>query len=648
MQNQAIYETLLDRREEWQNNTISEMQEKLNSHPAGKYVVADYKKSLVVVYGNSQIGKTSLILNMLGIKSESRAKVYSVLRANQEYGDSSTVTAIIYMMSPTDSYGMSYSDKKNNEIDFCSESEMIKNLAQLRKNIENGVGRDSILYIFIPRIYFLEEVLEKDSFSIMDLPGINSRNELERNHVESVVSRYMSMATVKVIVTKGDSIQDLVSLEVPEGVDWSAFPNKYFVVVTMAFSQSSVKNYFDIEKSKRDTSFIEYVKDAYKDIPLIVNSSDIEWYPIDVGESFQNLLQTYKDDEKEIVDTQVYFMNQIRDAILSRKGNGLRNIIADLKSYSKDYYRVNIAGLKKSIQDKEENIKLKQEHLIKIRAEKDKYENIIAGFTTTDINKFRDLEKYNLNSFLKELSDKIERFLNSIAENYPTRIKDHDLKIVASYLAFVDDVIKSCSSLELSIGESLYKEIYPGGIYLELRGEITDILEQQKLELTNLFRPKGVSYFFTKVNRVDVVTRLLSLSNIWKQVVSDSINCKLADVLRGTTAEKERYFQISQLFEYKKNEEEKLVLEVNLLNVGLEEDIKNLRVWEKKESTDSELLATYFNVARQEYLKCKDQLKKEMQGLTRSEKLQYMLLLGLMEHDYNVIMEGEESWQKII
>ena len=59
MQNYLISETLLGRREEWQNNTISEMQENLNSHPTGRYLVADYKKSLVVVYGNSQIGKTS-------------------------------------------------------------------------------------------------------------------------------------------------------------------------------------------------------------------------------------------------------------------------------------------------------------------------------------------------------------------------------------------------------------------------------------------------------------------------------------------------------------------------------------------------------------------------------------------------------------
>lgn len=237
MQNQVISETLLGRREEWQNNTISEMQEKLNSHPAGRYLVADYKKSLVVVYGNSQIGKTSLILNMMGILPEFQRDVYTVLRANQEYGDSSTVTAIIYLVSPCDDYGISFSDEDQKEITFFDGESMIRRLSSLREDVENGVPEERILYIFVPQCYFSRNVLEKASFSIMDLPGINSRNELEKEHVNSIVSRYMSMATVKMIVTKGDAIQDLASIEVPEGIDWRAFPNKYFIVVTMAFSQ---------------------------------------------------------------------------------------------------------------------------------------------------------------------------------------------------------------------------------------------------------------------------------------------------------------------------------------------------------------------------------------------------------------------------
>ena len=370
MQSQLISEMLLDRREEWQNHTISEMQEKLNSHPAGRYYVADYKTSLVVVYGNSQIGKTSLILNMMGIIPKYQEDVYSVLRANQEYGESSTITAIIYLISPSDSYGMSFSTDENKEIIFFDAEQMIHNLSELRSNFEKGGDEERILYIFIPRKYFCEDVLENDSFSIMDLPGINSRNELEKDHVDSIVSKYMSMATVKMVVTKGDSIQDLSSIEVPEGIDWRAFPNKYFIVVTMAFSQANVKNYFCVNRKE---SFSEYVLKAYSEISEIVQSNELEWYPIDIGESYRNLLNSYPEDADEISETQKYFTEKIRKAIIRRKGNGLQNIINDLKSYSKDYYRVNLRILRENIRNLENDISSKKIQLTNVEQNINEY-----------------------------------------------------------------------------------------------------------------------------------------------------------------------------------------------------------------------------------------------------------------------------------
>lgn len=640
MQSQVISEMLLDKREEWQNNTISEMQEKLNSHPAGRYLVADYKKSLVVVYGNSQIGKTSLILNMMGIMTKYQKDVYSVLRANQEYGDSSTITAIIYLISPSDSYGMSFSSSRSKEIEFYDDDQMIYNLSKLRDNIENGGEEERILYIFIPRKYFYDEVLENESFSIMDLPGINSRNKLEKEHVDSVVSRYMSMATVKMIVTKGDSIQDLSSIEVPERIDWRAFPNRYFIVVTMAFSQGSVKNYFSVEKNNRKKTFSEYILEAYSEIPEIIQSKEMEWYPIDIGESYSNLLRTYQEDAEEISVTQKYFTEKIRKAIIRRKGNGLHNIIEDLKSYSKDYYRVNLNSLKSGIADRESKLQLKKAQLSKLEMDKEKYEGVIKEFSTEEINKFRSIEKFDLQFFWKKLSGEIESFVQLIAAIYPEKIKDHDLTILDSYIKFVEGTITSCNDLKEYIGEGFFEEMYPEGISLDLWDEMADLITQQKLELTKMFRPSGVSYFFNKVSRTDVVTKLSAFSENWTRIIYRNINSDVAAAVGGVNAEKERYFQVSQLLEYKKNEKEKLILEIKLLESGLEEERTSLSNWEKKEKFDSELLSTYLHVAKREYEKSKTKLKAEMSESSMDERLQYLILLGLMEQDYNAIVEG--------
>lgn len=641
MQNQVISEMLLGRREEWQNNTISEMQEKLNSHPSGRYLVADYKKSLVVVYGNSQIGKTSLILNMMGILPEFQREVYSVLRANQEYGDSSTVTAIIYLVSPCDDYGFSFYDGEQKEIIFLDRKSMIRRLSALREDIENGVPEERILYIFAPRCYFSKEVIEKESFSIMDLPGINSRNELEKEHVNSIVSRYMSMATVKMIVTKGDSIQDLASIEVPEKIDWRAFPNKYFIVVTMAFSQGSVKNYFDIKKEARTKKFSDYVIDAYSEIPFIIQSDEMEWYPIDVGDSFRNLLQTYENDADEIVSTQEYFTKSIREAITKRNGNGLQNIIEDLKSYSKDYYRVNINQLKDSIRKKTEDIREKKNYLQSVVQDKAKYSDVLSGFTIEEINRFRNMEELNLDAFWRALSDRIDEFVQYISDNYPIKIKDRKLKILNLYSEFTNKTIHFCNDLKKYIGEELFESIFPDGINLDTWEEMQDLLKQNSIVMTNMFRPKGISYFFEKVSRTDVVSEIIRSFESLRQLIYEKVSVMLAESMLGIDAEKDKYFQISQLIEYKRNEEEKLHLEIKLLEAELAEEKNTLSNWEMKEKTDSELLSKYIEVARREYYKSKEELKSEMGKCSMTQRLQYLLLLGLMEKDFNAIVEGK-------
>ena len=511
----------------------------------------------------------------------------------------------------------------------------------MREDVENGASEERILYIFVPRCYFSKEVIEKESFSIMDLPGINSRNELEKEHVNSIVSRYMSMATVKMIVTKGDSIQDLASIEVPEEIDWRAFPNKYFIVVTMAFSQGSVKNYFDIKKEARTKKFLDYVIDAYSEIPFIIQSDEMEWYPIDVGDSFRNLLQTYENDADEIVFTQEYFTKSIREAITKRNGNGLQNIIEDLKSYSKDYYRVNINQLKDSIRKKTEDIREKKNYLQSVVQDKAKYSDVLSGFTMEEINRFRNMEELNLDAFWRALSDRIDGFVQYISDNYPIKIKDHELKILNLYSEFTNETIHFCNDLKKYIGEELFESMFPDGINLDTWEEMQDLLKQNSIVMTNMFRPKGIRYFIEKVSRTDVVSEIIRSSESWRQLIYEKVSVMLAESMLGIDAEKDKYFQISQLIEYKKNEEEKLHLEIKLLEDGLAEEKNTLSNWEMKEKTDSELLSKYIEVARREYYKSKEELKSEMGKCSMTQRLQYLLLLGLMEKDFNAIVEGK-------
>ena len=87
-------EKYLDDRETWQNNTIEEIKKKVIYKPKS-LKNSRVGEKLVAIYGPPQIGKTTLILCLIGIAPEFQKKVYNDIRAGVPRGNSSTSTAII-------------------------------------------------------------------------------------------------------------------------------------------------------------------------------------------------------------------------------------------------------------------------------------------------------------------------------------------------------------------------------------------------------------------------------------------------------------------------------------------------------------------------------------------------------------------------
>lgn len=102
-------EKYLDDRETWQNNTIEEIKKKVIYKPKS-LKNSRVGEKLVAIYGPPQIGKTTLILCLIGIAPEFQKKVYNDIRAGVPRGNSSTSTAIIYHQIDADLYGVKYGD----------------------------------------------------------------------------------------------------------------------------------------------------------------------------------------------------------------------------------------------------------------------------------------------------------------------------------------------------------------------------------------------------------------------------------------------------------------------------------------------------------------------------------------------------------
>ena len=101
---------LFQRRSDWQEKAFNELKDDLTATKDNRFLKYQDENEtyLVMICGKSQIGKSTLILKMIGIRDENFNDVYNTLRAGSPQGNSSTVTAIIYAKSATDKYALAF------------------------------------------------------------------------------------------------------------------------------------------------------------------------------------------------------------------------------------------------------------------------------------------------------------------------------------------------------------------------------------------------------------------------------------------------------------------------------------------------------------------------------------------------------------
>jgi len=258
----TIWDYLSTEKSAWQEITLNEIKSKLI---LGKNSVknSDSPKEdhLLLVYGLTQAGKTTLILDMIGIRSDCINDVNKILRAGVPQGDSSTSTAIIYRKSSENSYGYYFSEDNNsfdvNEIVYCEESKLEEYLKGIREKVESGeLSKNGMLYIYIPPCCFSD----KDpayNISILDIPGIESKNRKEYIHVENLVNKYIPICSLCIIVVKSNNILSLETVEVSGIENWRRMDHKFVVVITHSYSDASIKGYF-LKNTKKD--YYTYIK----------------------------------------------------------------------------------------------------------------------------------------------------------------------------------------------------------------------------------------------------------------------------------------------------------------------------------------------------------------------------------------------------
>ncbi len=249
----------------------------------------------VVVYGESQQGKTSFIFNLLGINDE---KLIEIFRMGNKKGKSATKTAMIYLKSEDENF---YYKDSENYICFDSLDKLENKLIELKTKVENKKANTTPVRIKIPKKFFTKENDLK--INIIDLPGIGSRNKQEKAHVLETIHNLVPHANVILIVTTINNVVHLgsnsfMNLKID---DWRDFPERFRIILTHCGTDGTTRRLLDNNEISTKEEFRSYLKDKFT--KSVENTPEnIKLYPIENFEEKKIPKNLFDDFETELIE----------------------------------------------------------------------------------------------------------------------------------------------------------------------------------------------------------------------------------------------------------------------------------------------------------------------------------------------------------
>lgn len=284
----AFWQGLHEQRQVWAHRAYSEFMDSLDARVRACFTDSGTEAS-VALFGRTQVGKTTLLLNLLGIDDQHLAQVSQVLRGGRSAGQSSTSTAMQYHRATDDHWYLKTTQQRSR----ISERPLVEALAQLRAHIESGAALpDDPVEIGIPQKYFAKHSLARPQVRILDLPGDNPKNAQEARHVQQIASRYLPAADLILIVGKLDDLSFLnpKAFNLPGISDWRYTPRRFRVVTTFSFSLESEKEWAkrqpELDAARVRSHVIEQIGTHGIELHSGTGLTQL-YFPLDFGESWQ-------------------------------------------------------------------------------------------------------------------------------------------------------------------------------------------------------------------------------------------------------------------------------------------------------------------------------------------------------------------------
>ncbi|TDM50438.1 hypothetical protein ETI06_00235 [Macrococcoides goetzii] len=221
---------------------------------------------IVAILGSTQVGKTTLILNLLGVKPEYIDSISKALRGKRETGNSATIAVTRYISVEEENFIIIYPGT-NESKELKDIKALEEELYNLRFKVENNLyTTHDVMTIGIP-----ESMINKThNINIIDLPGSESRQTEEFNYVKSANEFWIFNAHVKIVAVNGTDLtflRDMKTLEGMHSIDLN--DSDTIALITKACSPKSVIDRFNDHNLQDANDIRKYYYEQIKDINTI-------------------------------------------------------------------------------------------------------------------------------------------------------------------------------------------------------------------------------------------------------------------------------------------------------------------------------------------------------------------------------------------
>jgi hypothetical protein len=243
-------------------------------------------ETTIVLFGPTQVGKTTLLLELLGVAKNSLPYVNDVLRGGRKAGLSATATPMIY----DDSLGECWRLDHGGQAQDLDADGLKQALTRIRGRVEAGLADIRPATLYIPARYFNANRRGTPRVRILDLPGVNPANANEAEHVRRVARDYVPTADLVLLITRADDLGFLQPLTLTaqglRALDWTVSPARFCLVTSFAFTLGTLQSWLAAPGETRDVAALRSrLAEQMRCFDMEVEDPRI-LYPLDFGNSW--------------------------------------------------------------------------------------------------------------------------------------------------------------------------------------------------------------------------------------------------------------------------------------------------------------------------------------------------------------------------